>query len=125
MGICVIKIDGWLGKQSSVSNQMLKYSAVQVSGSIPVIVYPFGDLSYRISLWNMRRRMNPQFRAQAVYLGELLKRRRSLDRQRGSLAQARRMMALWHTLHVPIGLALFTAALIHIGAAIYYANLLR
>jgi hypothetical protein len=34
-------------------------------------------------------------------------------------------MALWHTLHVPIGLALFTAALIHIGAAIYYATLLR
>jgi hypothetical protein len=125
MGICVIKIDGWLGKQSSVSNQMLKYSAVHVSGSIPVIVYPFADLSYRISLWNMRRRMNPQSRAQAVYLGELLKRRRSLDRQRGSLAQARRMIALWHTLHVPIGLALFTAALIHIGAAIYYATLLR
>jgi hypothetical protein len=34
-------------------------------------------------------------------------------------------MALWHTLHVPIGLALFTAAFIHIVAAIYYATLLR
>jgi hypothetical protein len=34
-------------------------------------------------------------------------------------------MAIWHTLHVPIGLALFVAALIHIGAAIYYATLLR
>jgi hypothetical protein len=104
---------------------MLKYSAVPVSGTTPGLVNPFGDLSYRISLWNMRRRMNPQSRAQAVYLGELLKHRRSLDRQRGSLAQARRLMALWHTLHVPIGLALFTAALIHIGAAIYYATLLR
>ncbi len=120
-----VEIDGWLGKQPNVSNQMLKYSAVPVSGSTPGIVNPFGDLSYRISLWNMRRRMNPQSRAQAVYLGELLKRRRSLARQRGSMAQARRLMALWHTLHVPIGLALFTAALIHIGAAIYYATLLR
>jgi len=27
--------------------------------------------------------------------------------------------------HVPIGLALFTAAFIHIAAAIYYATLLR
>ena len=125
MGICAIKINGWLGKLSDVSNQMLKYSAVPISGSTLGLVIPFGDLSYRISLWNMRRRMNPQSRAQAVYLGDLLKRRRSLDRQRGSLAQARRMMALWHTLHVPIGLALFTAALIHIGAAIYYATLLR
>ena len=120
-----VEIDGWLGKQPDVSNQMLKYSAVPVSGTTPGIANPFGDLSYRISLWNMRRRMNPQSRAQAVYLGELLKRRRSLDRQRGTLVQARRLMALWHTLHVPIGLALFTAALIHIGAAIYYATLLR
>ena len=120
-----VEIDGWLGKQPDVSNQMLIYSAVPISGTTPGIVNPFGDLSYRISLWNMRRRMNPQSRAQAVYLGEVLKHRRSLDRQRGSLAQARRLMALWHTLHVPIGLALFTAALIHIGAAIYYATLLR
>ena len=121
MGICAIKIDGWLGKQPAVSNQLLKSPAVPVSGSTPNIVNPFGDLSYRISLWNMRRRMNPQVRAQADYLGEMLKRRRMLNRQRGSLAQARRLMAL----HVPIGLALFTVALIHIGAAIYYATLLR
>ena len=120
MRICAIKIDGWLGKRPDVSNQMLKYSAVPVSGSIPGIVNPFGDLSYRISLWNMRRRMNPQVRAQAVYLGEMLKRRRMLNRQRGFLAQDRRLMALY----VPIGLALFKAALIHIGAAIYYATLL-
>lgn len=41
------------------------------------------------------------------------------------LAQARRLMALWHTVHIPIGLVLFTAAFIHIVAAIYYATLLR
>lgn len=69
--------------------------------------------------------MDAETRARAAYLGELLKRRRSLVRQRTSLAQARKLMALWHTLHVPIGLALFTAAFIHIGAAIYYATLLR
>jgi hypothetical protein len=34
-------------------------------------------------------------------------------------------MVLWHTLHVPIGLALFAAAIVHIVAAIYYATLLR
>jgi hypothetical protein len=48
-----------------------------------------------------------------------------LLRQRATLAQARRTLALWHALHVPLGLALFTAAFIHIGAAIYYATLLR
>ena len=69
--------------------------------------------------------MDPQSRAQVAALSDLLKRRRTLDRQRRSIAHARRLMALWHTLHVPIGLALFTAAFIHIAAAIYYATLLR
>lgn len=48
-----------------------------------------------------------------------------LQRQAASLARMRRMLALWHTVHIPIGLALFAAAFIHIGAAIYYAILLR
>ncbi len=41
------------------------------------------------------------------------------------IARTRRLMALWHTIHIPIGMALFTAAFIHIGAALYYATLLR
>lgn len=45
--------------------------------------------------------------------------------QKAALANARRLMALWHTVHTPIGVALFTAAFIHIGAALYYATLLR
>ena len=45
--------------------------------------------------------------------------------QAAVLARARRLMALWHLIHIPIGMALFTAAFIHIGAALYYATLLR
>lgn len=45
--------------------------------------------------------------------------------QKAALANARRLMALWHTIHIPIGMALFTAAFIHIGAALYYATLLK
>jgi hypothetical protein len=45
--------------------------------------------------------------------------------QAGALARARRLMAIWHIIHIPIGMALFTAAFIHIGAALYYATLLR
>ena len=84
-----------------------------------------GNMGYRINLWNIQRKMDPQTREQAASLNGLLKRRRVLGRQRASLAQARRLMALWHTLHVPLGLALFAAAFVHIGAAIYYATLLR
>jgi hypothetical protein len=42
-----------------------------------------------------------------------------------ALRQARQLMALWHTVHVPIGMALFVSAFVHIGAALYYATLLK
>ena len=42
-----------------------------------------------------------------------------------ALARARRMLALWHAIHVPIGVALFATAFIHVGAALYYATLLH
>jgi len=42
-----------------------------------------------------------------------------------ALKQARRLMALWHTVHIPIGMALFTSAFVHIGAALYYATFLK
>jgi hypothetical protein len=42
-----------------------------------------------------------------------------------SLRQARRLMALWHTIHIPIGMALFVSAFVHAGAALYYATFLK
>jgi hypothetical protein len=42
-----------------------------------------------------------------------------------ALKQARRLMALWHTIHIPIGMALFLSAFVHAGAALYYATLLK
>lgn len=37
----------------------------------------------------------------------------------------RRALGVWTSVHIPLGVALFTAAFIHIGAALYYATLLR
>lgn len=48
-----------------------------------------------------------------------------LKRQLDSMAGARRMLAIWHTVHVPLGVALFTVAFIHIIGALYYATLLH
>ena len=42
-----------------------------------------------------------------------------------ALKQARRLLALWHTIHIPIGMVLFTSAFIHIAAALYYSTLLK
>jgi predicted membrane channel-forming protein YqfA (hemolysin III family) len=45
--------------------------------------------------------------------------------QAGMLANARRLFALWHTIHIPIGVALFTAAFAHILGALYFATFLK
>jgi putative flippase GtrA len=41
------------------------------------------------------------------------------------ITTTRRTLSIWHAIHIPIGMALFVAALIHIGAALTYATLLR
>jgi hypothetical protein len=45
--------------------------------------------------------------------------------QAEALAKTRRLLSLWHTIHIPIGMALFTAAIVHILGALYYATLLK
>lgn len=42
-----------------------------------------------------------------------------------ALKRARQLMSLWHTVHIPIGIALFISAFVHIGAALYYATFLK
>jgi hypothetical protein len=42
-----------------------------------------------------------------------------------ALKQARQLLALWHTIHIPIGMVLFVSAFVHIGAALYYATFLK
>jgi hypothetical protein len=47
------------------------------------------------------------------------------EAQATALANTRRLMALWHTIHIPLGMALFTVAFYHICAALYYATFSR
>ena len=83
------------------------------------------DWSYQLNWWLERRRLSPGQRAKARQLEALVSRRRSLEIQLASLTLARRMLALWHAIHVPLGMVLFSSAIIHVVAAIYYATLLR
>jgi hypothetical protein len=85
----------------------------------------FAELADRLRWWQHRRTWNAQLRAQTRSLERLLRQHRTLQRQVSTLTMARRALSLWHAVHIPIGLALFTSAFVHIGAAIYYASLLR
>lgn len=53
------------------------------------------------------------------------KRIRTLERQISAIRWQRRALATWHTVHIPIGMAMFVVAFTHIAATLYYATLLR
>jgi hypothetical protein len=53
------------------------------------------------------------------------RRLRELERQMAALRWARRALATWHAIHIPLGMALFVMAFAHIVAAVNYATLLR
>jgi hypothetical protein len=84
-----------------------------------------------IRRWLQRRRiraaLQPLRRAgvRTKRLERLLIRRYEVQAQIASLALARRLMALWHVMHIPLGAAVFTLAFVHIAGALYYAAFAR
>ena len=80
---------------------------------------------YRRRLHRAMRDLSEADRAHAGELEQLLAERFRLQMQIGSLAATRRLLALWHVVHIPLGVALFTLAFLHIGGALYYATLLK
>jgi hypothetical protein len=81
--------------------------------------------------WLHRRRLRQALRvlkeagARTKQLERVLMRRYDVQVQIASLALARRLLALWHVLHIPLGAAVFTLAFVHIAAALYYAAFVR
>ncbi len=99
----------------------------QASGGTFAAIFgrALSDLRFRSEWGRARRELDTNTLNRIDQLEGLVRRKRSLYRQVSSLAAARRLLALWHAVHIPIGMVLFTAAFIHALAAIYYATLLR
>jgi hypothetical protein len=55
----------------------------------------------------------------------LERRIRKVERQIGALRWERRVLATWHAIHIPIGMAMFVVAFAHVAATLYYSTLLR
>lgn len=83
------------------------------------------DLAQRWRRGQMLRRLDPSSREKAKRHEQLLTRQQELRRQLASHSAARRLLATWHTIHIPLGMALFVAAFFHVGAALYFATLQR
>lgn len=123
------ELQAWLAQRPEASRALaLRLAALPDAPRDQLIVVlgrAFIELGYR---WRWRREMaraDAALRGQAAQLEKLVARRRQLQRQMASLAMTRRLLGIWHSVHIPIGMALFTAAFVHIAAALYYATLLH
>ncbi len=122
-------IEGWQSTQPQAALALRHKIEVSerkaIVNSMSILSRLITDLGYQVEWWREQRRMDQGLRAQAKQLAQLVEQRRVLQRQIASLATARRMLSTWHAVHIPIGMALFTSAFIHIIAAIYYATLIH
>jgi hypothetical protein len=120
------EVDIWLQKQPkegrALARRLVGSMAPASSFSISAKIKRWVD---DFTWWYQSPRLDPALRQAIQELKRTLLRRETLNSQLQSLATARRLLAIWHGVHIPIGLTLFTAAFIHIGAAIYYATLLK
>ncbi len=98
---------------------------VSQAGMMAVLGRALIEWEYRRAWKRESGHADTQVRAQMKQIEELLQRQQVLKRQVSSLAMARRLLAVWHTVHIPIGMALFTAAFIHLAGALYFATFLR
>jgi hypothetical protein len=83
------------------------------------------DMIFRFQWRQYRTKLPSDLQGLTRQLEFLIYRQQQVQREMISATMARRLMALWHTVHIPIGMALFALSAVHIIAAIYYATLLR
>jgi hypothetical protein len=123
------RLQDWEQSQPEVIqalSQTLREAPVfQGNSPFDVLGRTFSEAMYQFRFWRTRRKLDVQYRAQAKELESLFQRKHTLQRQIASLAMARRLLSLWHTIHIPIGVALFATAFVHMLGAIYYAALLQ
>jgi hypothetical protein len=119
------RLDAWLGTRPrwrAIVKHLDELPVTQGAGLVAAIRQPGVDRRYRQRWRQAVARLDASLYPQASELDGLLRQRRTLQRQIEMQATTRRMLAIWHTLHVPLGLVLFALAFVHVVAAVYYAR---
>ena len=124
-----VELSRWVASQPEAALQVTGRLAALTEGADAgnglIFERVFMDWKYRWQWQQARRNLPVEVRPQVAQLEKLQMRRRELERQLASLAAARRTLGLWHSVHMPIGMALFTLGFIHVAAVLYFATVLR
>ena len=110
---------------NALSQNLIAPNNTQHSTFFLIFGYVFYEWEQRWLWWKQKNNVDISLRPLISQLEKMFRQRRLLRRQVASLALTRQLLSVWHAVHVPIGVSLFTAAFVHIAAAIYYATLLR
>jgi len=117
------QLDAWATQKPRVINAVtarLTVSSAQPNNWVGVLTRTLDESSYnqhlRIALSDIERTERARFND----LEQLLRRSRQLDRQVASIDSMHRLLGIWRFVHIPLGITLFTAAFIHVIAALFF-----
>ena len=100
-------------------------AASPVGGASLVFGRTLAQWRYRREIDRVLKSIGTAGQSQVKQLRQLFDDRFRIQQEIQSLAMTRRLLAVWHTVHIPIGVALFTVSAIHIVETIYYATLIK
>ncbi len=113
----------WMMLVVVASGVLGRYLYALVPHSRDGLVLQASDLELQILA--LQDQINTLAVSQTRQLKFLQLRQNLLKRQAKRLPLTRRLLSIWHFLHVPLSLALFVAAFVHVWAALYYGTLMR
>ena len=112
------------GQQSEAVRALVEADAARQRArrgdALLVLLRGWDDWRYRRQLRKRVRQLERTEKRRLVDVERMLTRRRGLERQVRTLEAARRLLAIWHIAHVPMGLALFGSIAILFAATLYF-----
>jgi hypothetical protein len=121
------RLQAWAWRSAHTAQLRAVNEAIAVTpirrerGFSAVLSQALAQRQYRDRWQGVIEHLDAPLDEEARTLGTLLDYRRTLERQAGTAAPARRLLGIWHATHVPLGIATFAAALVHMVAALYFS----
>lgn len=122
-------LTAWAADKSSRVQELIATETAVSNGNEEEDLPALAIFTRRIEEWRERRKITAEIkmldkeeRARLAEIEQMLAQQQRLMRQIKSLKTVRRLMGLWHTFHVPLGLTLFTAMFIHIFASLFFSG---
>lgn len=119
------ELDKWLTEKPDLESTLRSMAAPQAASSAwsGVLTRAWTDMNYRRKLSATLRAWERTERARVRELKHLLENQRRLERQIASLEWVHRLMGVWRLVHIPLGITLFTTAIVHVIAALYFKGI--